>query len=137
MTLADAFQRKYDMGNHKYQVITRKLAVFIGSSNVPNSLVENEEFKLLIEALDPQYQVPGRSRIYIGKEIVTDLKRIFNFTSLMHVKSDTWTKRGMSSSYTLVLLPIFSPSMIKEGIELPWLSVRCLILIVCKTSEIH
>lgn len=42
-TLGEAFQRKYDKESHNYRD-TCKLAVFLGSCNVPNSLVENEEF---------------------------------------------------------------------------------------------
>lgn len=39
----------------QYQLITRKLAIFIASSNVLNSLVENKEFQSLIQTLDYIY----------------------------------------------------------------------------------
>ena len=67
MTLGEAFPRKYDRVGGQYQSIIHKLAVFIGSTNVPNSIVGNAEFRLLLEAIDPQYPVPGR--MLIGKEI--------------------------------------------------------------------
>ena len=37
----------------KYQEITCKMAIFIGSCNVPNELAENDEFQSLVEVLDP------------------------------------------------------------------------------------
>ena len=43
------------------------MAIFIGSTNVPISLVENMEFQSLLEAIDPRYPVPGRT--LIAKEI--------------------------------------------------------------------
>jgi len=53
MTLGKAFPRKYDRGGGRYQYITSKLAVFIGSTNVPNSILENAEFHSLLEAINP------------------------------------------------------------------------------------
>lgn len=46
MTLEQSLQSKvkYSPTNDRYRLITRKLALFIGTSNVPNSLVENLEF---------------------------------------------------------------------------------------------
>jgi len=44
VTLGEAFQRKYDTKSQRCQLITRRLAVFVGSTNIPNCLVENREF---------------------------------------------------------------------------------------------
>ena len=52
------------------------MAIFVGSSNVVLSLVENMEFWELIHELDLRYQVPGRFKI--GKDldlIYSKLKR--------------------------------------------------------------
>ena len=57
------------------------MAIFVGSSNVALSLVENMEFWELIHELDLRYQVPGRFKI--GKDldlIYSKLKR--NLTDL-------------------------------------------------------
>ena len=103
-TLGEAFQRKYDKESRKYRDITRKLAVFIGSCNVPNSLVENEEFRSFVQVLDPRYHVPGRARIckeidqvLLGlkakiQEFIADAQKIT-------LCADIWTKKGMTSSY--------------------------------------
>ena len=37
----------YDKSSRKYKAITKKLAVFIGTSNIPTSLVDNLEFREL------------------------------------------------------------------------------------------
>ena len=44
-------------------MITKKLAIFIGSSNIANSVVENVEFKDLLHT----YAIP--SRVYISREL--------------------------------------------------------------------
>uniref|UniRef100_A0A1X7VI67 BED-type domain-containing protein n=1 Tax=Amphimedon queenslandica TaxID=400682 RepID=A0A1X7VI67_AMPQE len=47
----------------RYKDITRKLALFIGTANVPYSLVENLEFRDLLLELQPCYLPPGRGPI--------------------------------------------------------------------------
>ena len=100
-TLGESFGRKYDKESRKYQDITRKLAVFIGSCNVPNSLVENEEFRSLVQVLDPRYIMPGRARICREIDhVLSDLKgKIQEFVSYAQKITDIWTKKGMTSSY--------------------------------------
>jgi len=117
MTIGEAFQRKYDTKSHRCQFITRKLAIFIGSTSVPNSLVENMEFRSLLEAMDPRYPVPGRT--LIGKEIdkvlldmKTNIQAFISKAPKVSLCADIWTKKGMSYSYLGLL--IFSHSTIIE-----------------------
>ena len=42
--LTEVIQRKYEKTSTQWQDVTRKMALFIASSNVPNSIVENAEF---------------------------------------------------------------------------------------------
>ena len=51
-TLGEAFQQKYDNKSHIYEDIIRKLVTFIGSCNIPNSLVEKEE---LLYQVEPEF----------------------------------------------------------------------------------
>ena len=51
----------------KYKVITQKLAIFVGTTNVSNSIVENLAFKDVLHTADPWYKVP--SRTVVGKEL--------------------------------------------------------------------
>ncbi len=74
-TLKKSLQKKYDKESERYRFITRKLALFVGGTNVANSIVDNAIFRSLLEGLDSRYQVPGRT--LIGKEIdnlVIDMK---------------------------------------------------------------
>ena len=47
-----------DVKSEKYK-ITKKLAIFIGSTSVPYSIVESQEFKVLVDELDMLYKVPS------------------------------------------------------------------------------
>ena len=113
LTLEEAFQRKYDTSSHRCQLLTRKLAIFVGATSVPNSLVENAEFKALLEALDPRYPVP--SRTLISKEIdkvFVDMKNkigeYFCKAQKVSLCTDVWTKKGMTGSYLGITAHFFS-----------------------------
>ena len=66
LTLKESSKRHnvYEKDSMKYKAITRKLPIFVGSSNVANSIVENLEFKDLLYTMDARYPVPGRSSIW-------------------------------------------------------------------------
>jgi len=68
-TNLESFQgnRSYNKESDRYKLITKKLAIFIGSTNVAIGLVENPKLRSLIETLDPRYQVPGRALIEAGR----------------------------------------------------------------------
>lgn len=54
------------------------MAIFIGSNNVPLSLVENEEFKRLVFVLDSRYEVPGRTKMRNDIScVMSKLKEVF------------------------------------------------------------
>lgn len=54
-TLTEPLQRKYDKESEKCKLLGRKLAHFIGGTNVANSIVDNTIFRSLLEAFDPRY----------------------------------------------------------------------------------
>lgn len=53
-TLKESFSQQcvYTKDSERYRAITRKLAIFVGSSNVANRVVDNLEFKDLLQTLD-------------------------------------------------------------------------------------
>ena len=113
MTLGKAFQRKYDTKSSRYLMITHRLAIFIGSTNIPNSLAENVEFQSLLETLDPRYTVPGQT--HIGREIdqvllamKTIIPMFLSEAYKISLCSDIQTKKGMSSSYLGVTAHLFT-----------------------------
>ena len=85
LTVAESFKGKpaYLKTSERYLTITRQLTIFIGGTNVPNSIVENEAFKSFVKSLDSRYPVPG-SRALISNEldkVVITLKQ--NMQALM------------------------------------------------------
>ena len=106
LTLAESLKSKstYNKESDHYRQISRKLAIFIGSTNVATSIVENLEFKDFLHTMDSRYTVPGR--VAIGKEIdkvVIELKaKISSFVleaNKISICADIWSKRDMTSSY--------------------------------------
>ena len=104
---------EYDRGSDRYKIITKKLAVFVGATNMPNSIVENPEFRALLKACDPRYPLPGRAAV--GKEINLVLAEVkgkiqnsLSSANKINLCADIWTKKGMSSSYLGVSAHFFS-----------------------------
>ncbi len=93
--------------NAKHLKITEKLVRFVATSGCPCSIVENEEFRALMEELDPSYVVPCSSRL--GEEVdrlVSTIKCNVS-TKLMqarqvHLCVDRWFEKGISAFITVV-----------------------------------
>ena len=103
----------YDRDSERYMRITKSLAIFIGSTNAPNSIVENAEFKSFVNVLDSQYPMPGRT--LIGKELdkvlVTLKLNVEGFLAQARKVSlctDIWSKKRLTSSYLGVTAHFFS-----------------------------
>lgn len=115
LTLADTLQSKaaYSKESQRYREICKKLAIFVGITNVPNSIVENLEFKDLLHTMDNCFVVPGRS--VVGKElnkVLIELKaKIGSFlleANKMSICVDIWSKKGMTSSYLGITAHFYS-----------------------------
>ena len=94
-------------------MITKKLAVFVGASNVANSLVECLEFKDLLATLDPRYPIPGRAllnqeieRILI--ELKAKISACIQSANKISITCDVWSKKGLTSSYLGITGHFFS-----------------------------
>ena len=108
----EAFQgkRPYDSDSEKHKLKSKKLAVFIGSSNVPIRLVENAEFR---GTLDPRFTVPGRH--LIGKkldllmiELQGSIQQHLSTARKVSLCADIWSKKGLTSSYLGITAHFFS-----------------------------
>ena len=80
---------------------------------MPNSIVENLEFKDLLHTMDNRFVVPGRS--VVGKEldkVLIELKaKIGSFlleANKMSICVDIWSKKGMTSSYLGITAHFYS-----------------------------
>ena len=117
LTVSEAFAGKhrqvYDRSSDRYKCITKRLAVFVGSSNTPNSVVENVDFQQFVKSLDSRYPIPGRT--LLGKEldkVLVDLKASIQ-TYLCAARkvslcADIWSKKGLTSSYLGLTAHFFS-----------------------------
>ena len=112
LTVAESLKGKpaYPTTSERYLKITRQLAIFIGGTNVPNSIVENKAFKSFVKS---RYPVP--SRALISKEsdkVLITLKQ--NIQAMMSqarkvaLCADIWSKYGPTSSYLGVTAHFFS-----------------------------
>ena len=115
LTLAESLKSGtyYTQSSLQYQAISRKLATFIGCTNVPSSIVENIEFCDFVHTLDRCYSVPGR--VCIGKELqklLIELKaKIGSFleeANKISICADIWSKKGLSSSYIGITAHFYS-----------------------------
>lgn len=61
LTLAESIKPKnaYAKESDRYKLITKKLAIFIGSTNTAYSMLENLEFKDFLHTMDSRYTVLG------------------------------------------------------------------------------
>ena len=83
--------------------------MFVGSSNTPNSIVENVEFQQLIKSLDPRYPLP--SRTLLGKELdkaLVDLKAsIHTYLAAarkVNLCADIWSKKDMTALFSSLVI---------------------------------
>ena len=62
MTIKKALKQSnhYPQNSKKQLAITKKLAIFVGATNIPFSVVERPEFCDLMMELNEQYDIPGR-----------------------------------------------------------------------------
>ena len=103
------YKQVYDRSSEQYKSITKRLAVFVRSTNTPNSIVENVEFQKLFDplTLDTQCQA-GLCSEELDK-VLFDLKAtIQTFLSAARKVSlcaDIWSKKGLTSSYLGITAP--------------------------------
>ena len=102
-TLEETMPKLYPQDSRKAQSITKKLALFVGSTSVPLSLVECPEFQELLHEMDKQYKIPLRYKL--GKEIdklygelKAKLSEVINNARRISICCDVWSKQGMTAS---------------------------------------
>ena len=97
----------------KQLAITKKLAIFVGATNAPLSVVDGPEFRDFLTEMNKQYDIPGRKKI--GKEVekvYTELKHTISLV-LQNAKRislccDIWTKQGMTASFLGITVHCFT-----------------------------
>ena len=106
---------KYALDSEKQKVRDRELAIYVGATSMPNSIVTNEHFQSLVQTLDPQYNMPSRRclGVLIDKTMVhmkTNIQAVLQGAHKINFCADIWTKKGFTSSYLGVTAHFFSPT---------------------------
>ena len=70
--------RKCSVDSERQKSITKELAIFLGSTNTPISIVENDRFKKLIQTLDNRYELPGRGKMGKDITVITKMKEVIS-----------------------------------------------------------
>ena len=94
----------YDQNSDQYKLITKELAILIGSTNIPLHLVEHYRFKCFVQALNQRYKVPSRTKVSseINRVIVDMKMAISSYISKarsINLCTDIWTKKGMTAAF--------------------------------------
>ena len=115
LTLAESLKsgQTYEKSSRRQTEITKKLAIFVGSSNVAYSIVENLEFRDLLATLDNRYSTPSRTLIVkeVQKVLIELKARIGTFlheARKISICADVWSKKGLTSSYLGITAHFFS-----------------------------
>ena len=90
-------QAKYDKHSGKYNPLLKKLAIFNGTSNVSNSLVEYSEFSSLLKTAALRIIVIGRSTIrqeidLVVADVTAIIKVLLAHANKIHFCTDLWSK---------------------------------------------
>ena len=114
-TIAEVLHRRtmYERDSDRYKKVTRRLAVFVGATNVANTIVDTPEFKELLLELDPRYPTPGRAAVSreIDKVLIQLKANVGTYIAQakkVSICADIWTKKGMTASFMGVTAHFFS-----------------------------
>ena len=115
LTLAESLKsgQTYEKSSRRHTEITKKLAIFVGSSNVSYNIVENLEFRDLLATLDNRYSTPSRTLIVkeVQKVLIELKARIGTFLQearKISICADVWSKKGLTSSHLGITAHFFS-----------------------------
>ena len=79
----------------------KKLVTFIAGNLTPLSIIESSEFKTLVEALDPKYQIPSRKHLSTkllhqkSTKIQSSLREQLRSVESVCLTIDLWSNRQM------------------------------------------
>lgn len=99
--LTSSKHTKYTTHDPNQRKITEALVSFIAGSLTPLSVVENPEFKFLIESMNPRYQLPSRKHFSIklllerSTSIQNSLKSKLRAVESVCLTIDLWSNRQM------------------------------------------
>ena len=93
---------KYDKSNPRSKYITESLALFVGSTSVPNNIVEEHSFITFVEAS------VGKEIGRLAEEMCQNIHVYMDKATTVHFCTDIWSKKGLTSSYLGVTAHFFT-----------------------------
>ena len=120
---------KYPKDDPRQKLLDNMVAIYVGATNAPYSVVKNEHFKAMLQAFDPRYRVPGSTHLlHVIDGVILEMKRgiqsALSNARKINFCADIWSKRGLTSSYLGITAHFYSP--IHQGIKHATLAVRYL-----------
>ena len=118
---------KYDLHESHQKLIDKSVAVFVGATNAPYSVINNEHFRRMLQALDARYRIPGRTRL---QSLIDDVLRTMKVriqgamsnARKINFCADIWSKKGLTSSYLGLTAHFYCPDT--SSIQHATLAVR-------------
>ena len=66
---------KYPKDDPRQKLLDNMVAIYVGATNAPYSVVKNEHFKAMLQAFDARYCVPGSTHLlHLIDGVILDMK---------------------------------------------------------------
>lgn len=94
----------YSKDSERQEAITKKLAIFVGATNVPLSLVDREEFRDLLCEMDKRYRVPHKKKLGqaiedVFSKLKVNISSVLGNAQKVTLCADIWSKPGLTASF--------------------------------------
>ena len=95
---------KYGQHEQRQKLLTKQVALCIGCTSIPNSMIQNKYFIDMLMTFDPKFVIPGRTQL---SSEINNLLLVMKGNIKAHIDqarkvslcADIWSKKGLSSSY--------------------------------------
>ena len=118
---------KYDFHSNHQKLIDKTVAVFVGATNAPYSVINNEHFRRMLQSLDARYRIPGRTRLQsliddVLRTMKVEIQSAMTNARKINFCADIWSKKGLTSSYLGLTAHFYCPDT--SSIQHATLAVR-------------
>jgi hypothetical protein len=118
---------KYSKEDARQKILDETVAIFIGGTNTPFSIVDNDLFRIMMGTFDPRYRIPGHDHLSsVINNVITKMKskiqQAMASARKIHFCADIWSKKGLTSSYLGLTAHFFS--FTDQKLHHPTLAVR-------------
>ena len=102
------------INEQKQQLITKKFALWLGSSGLPISAVtEDENFVSFISEINPDLNLPKRTTITkvcksLSKDVADRIREALKQANVVHTTTDIWSSKNCKHSYLGVTVHLYN-----------------------------